>query len=266
MFKVKYFIISQLVVLLTLTSCATIFKDPAVYGDLSLKDDAVGYIVLYRKYHLAAVAQTFIISLDDKEIAALKVKNYCVYAITPGRHNLSLDFSGNLESINAPIEIKKGEIIFVKIDIPYFSIKITTVDRTTALSEIKSLSPIRDVDRDFLDSVIGGYNFGLKKEELSQAEVESKKRYDIGENYVGNIQSISSNEVIVSGNNISEKVKMGDSLCLYSPDDKIILLEATFPMMTVVKCKVVSGKISDIQKGLKVYKYYKQISEKKEIR
>jgi len=72
--------------------------------------------------------------------------------------------------------------------------------------------------------------------------------------FIGAVKSITENDLIVGGSDIAFKVHMGDKLCLY-PDDKIIVLRATFPMMTVTKCKVISGNRNDVKPGMKVYKY-----------
>ncbi|HOK92282.1 MAG TPA: hypothetical protein PLN03_05615, partial [Spirochaetota bacterium] len=73
--------------------------------------------------------------------------------------------------------------------------------------------------------------------------------------------SIEGNEVIVAGK-IAEKVQLGDKLCVFN-EEKLIILQAVFPMMTTSKCRVISGSIKDLQKGMKVYKYNKKSKEDK---
>jgi len=72
--------------------------------------------------------------------------------------------------------------------------------------------------------------------------------------FIGLVQSINKSEIIVQGSNIAARVCMGDRLCLFA-DEKMIILNSTFPMQTITKCRIVSGKIKDIKPGMKVYKY-----------
>jgi hypothetical protein len=79
--------------------------------------------------------------------------------------------------------------------------------------------------------------------------------------FIGKIKSASGNEIIIIGNNIAEQVCMGDKLCLYSGDE-LIVLRASFPMMTMTKCELVTGERNDIKTGLNVYRYKKIQKEK----
>ncbi len=71
---------------------------------------------------------------------------------------------------------------------------------------------------------------------------------------IGDVKSVSGNEITVGGKNIAERVMMGDKLCLYA-DEKLVILRSTFPMQTITKCEIISGNIKDIKPGMKVYKY-----------
>jgi hypothetical protein len=71
---------------------------------------------------------------------------------------------------------------------------------------------------------------------------------------VGSVKEIAGNEVIVAGSSAIQTVRMFDKLCTFA-EGKIIILNAYFPMLTIVKCKVISGNSASIAKGAKVYKY-----------
>jgi hypothetical protein len=72
--------------------------------------------------------------------------------------------------------------------------------------------------------------------------------------FIGEVKSISAIEIIVAGSNIAEKVRMGDKLCIIL-DNEIIIFNASFPMQTVTKCKVIAGNRDKIKLGMKVFKY-----------
>ncbi|HPS58742.1 MAG TPA: LamG domain-containing protein [Spirochaetota bacterium] len=79
----------------------------------------------------------------------------------------------------------------------------------------------------------------------------SSKIADYG-TFVGTVQKVSRGEILVGGRDIGSVVKMGDRLYLFAGDE-MITLEAIFPMMTVVKCKVISGHKDKIKTGMQVY-------------
>ncbi len=83
-----------------------------------------------------------------------------------------------------------------------------------------------------------------------------------GGQLVGEIKAVSGNDIMISGTDIGRKVFIGDKLCV-SADQGLILLSSTFPMMTMVKCTVISGNKNKLRKGLKVYKYKKKKSDDK---
>jgi len=56
---------------------------------------------------------------------------------------------------------------------------------------------------------------------------------------------------------------LGDKICVFN-EEKLIILQADFPMMTTSKCRVISGSIKDLQKGMKVYLYNKKSKENKD--
>lgn len=78
------------------------------------------------------------------------------------------------------------------------------------------------------------------------------------EKYIGKTGEIDSGKKEIIVNLKSGTVlKMGDLLQVQTETGKIIL-EVTFPMQTVVKCKIKgSGKYPDLRKGMNVYKYSK---------
>lgn len=84
--------------------------------------------------------------------------------------------------------------------------------------------------------------------------VEQENSLKQGGSPVGDVKSLSGIEVIIGGKDIGEAVMMGDKLSIYSGDN-IVILKATFPMMTTVKCSALSGDIKYIKPGLKVYRY-----------
>ena len=74
---------------------------------------------------------------------------------------------------------------------------------------------------------------------------------------IGEIHSIRGREIVVRGKNIGETVFLGDRLMAYA-GEKLLVLRASFPMQSVTKCELVSGKINDLKPGMKVYKYRKE--------
>lgn len=71
--------------------------------------------------------------------------------------------------------------------------------------------------------------------------------------FVGSVKDVIGGEVIVAGPAV-QTIHMFDKLCIHS-DGKMIILNALFHMMTIVKCKIINGNASDIARGMKVYKY-----------
>jgi hypothetical protein len=98
---------------------------------------------------------------------------------------------------------------------------------------------------------VDGGKWGLIKNPLKASDKITN--YEKAGDFVGTISSISGNEVIVSGK-IADKVKIFDKLCAFN-GEKIVILQAHFPMMTIAKCKVIHGSINDLQGGMKVYFY-----------
>lgn len=74
---------------------------------------------------------------------------------------------------------------------------------------------------------------------------------------IGEINSIRGREIVVRGKNIGETVFLGDRLMTYA-GEKLLILRASFPMQSVTKCELVSGGMSDLKPGMKVYKYRKE--------
>ena len=84
------------------------------------------------------------------------------------------------------------------------------------------------------------------------AETTKAPKVKLGE-FIGTVAGFDGTEVIVNGKDtIGVQAPMGRAL-IVDANGEYIYLESTFPMQTVVKCKVTSGKRSQIKKGMKVY-------------
>ena len=94
--------------------------------------------------------------------------------------------------------------------------------------------------------------WGFIKNPLSSKEIE--KSFDATGNFIGTVKSIEGGSVIVALKDTNKPIYMGQRLCLFS-GDSMIILNASFPMLTVVKCNVTSGNIKEIKAGTKVYLY-----------
>ena len=72
--------------------------------------------------------------------------------------------------------------------------------------------------------------------------------------FIGVIDGFEGGDIIVNGKDdtIARQAPMGRSL-IVDANGQYIYLQSTFPMQTVVKCKVTSGDRSLIKKGMKVY-------------
>lgn len=99
----------------------------------------------------------------------------------------------------------------------------------------------------------------IKNPLKSSDKIES---FNSGGQLIGVVKSVSDKEIIVGGSSIAQKVFLGDKLCVYS-GEHMILLRSAFPMMTVVKCEVITGNRKEIKPGLKVYKYKKRDKDDK---
>jgi len=83
---------------------------------------------------------------------------------------------------------------------------------------------------------------------------------------IGKIASIDAGkkEIIINVKS-DTNLKMGDLLEIETESGKIIL-EATFPMMTTSKCKIKwKGKLSELSKGMAVYRYSTETENKDEL-
>jgi len=100
--------------------------------------------------------------------------------------------------------------------------------------------------------------YGYIKSPLSTAErIAIIKQHG---RLAGTIREIKSGEVIIAGTDIANIVFIGDLLVVDSPQSEIVL-RANFPMMTLVRCSLMSGNIKDLHGGMSVYK--KPVYEKK---
>jgi hypothetical protein len=79
---------------------------------------------------------------------------------------------------------------------------------------------------------------------------------------IGQIKSLEGKTLTVALKGVNKQVNLDQKLCLYSGDNMIIL-RASFPMVTVTKCEVVSGSVKDITIGAKVYIHREGKIEKK---
>jgi len=87
-----------------------------------------------------------------------------------------------------------------------------------------------------------------KKEE----EVVELPKIRLGE-LIGTIGSLEGSDVIVNGRDtIGRQAPLGRAL-IVDAKGQYIYLQSTFPMQTVVRCKITSGDRSHIKKGMKVY-------------
>lgn len=67
---------------------------------------------------------------------------------------------------------------------------------------------------------------------------------------IGSILATGEVTVIHDGNN---PLRMGDMLYVYDDNGGIVTLKVTFPLMTQSKCRITSGRISQLSKGFNVY-------------
>ena len=103
-------------------------------------------------------------------------------------------------------------------------------------------------------SISQGYNTGTvydtdEDEDEDTTEVQESK---LGK-FIGVVRDFDGAEIVVSGkDDIGVQAPMGCALVLEA-DGQYIYLESTFPMSTMIKCKVTSGNRKLIKKGMKVY-------------
>ncbi len=85
-------------------------------------------------------------------------------------------------------------------------------------------------------------------------------------NQIGEIFSINpANKEIIVNVHSGINLNMGDLLQIETESGKIIL-DVTFPMQTVSKCKIKgNGKLAELTKGMPVYRYNKETDNKNEI-
>ena len=83
-------------------------------------------------------------------------------------------------------------------------------------------------------------------------EVAELPKIRLGE-LIGTIGGFDGAEIVVNGKDtIGKQAPMGSSL-IVDAKGEYVYLQSTFPMQTVVKCKVTSGDRTQIKKGMKVY-------------
>jgi len=99
------------------------------------------------------------------------------------------------------------------------------------------------------------------KSSLVTAEDEKRKK-DSGYRFIGTVNSVSPREIVIGGSRVAEMIQMGDRLTVFT-DNEAIILDATFPMQTIVKCKILSGAAAKLKKGDKAYKIIKESKLKK---
>ena len=88
---------------------------------------------------------------------------------------------------------------------------------------------------------------------LTQADYDAKStRVKLGR-FIGTIGGFEGTDVVVNGKDtIGRQAPIGRSLII-DAGGEYIYLQSTFPMQTVVKCRVIKGDRSKIQRGMKVY-------------
>jgi len=93
------------------------------------------------------------------------------------------------------------------------------------------------------------WSCGKAKQKQEVAELPKIK---LGE-LIGTIGGFDGAEIIVNGKDtIGKQAPMGRAL-IVDAKREYVYLQSTFPMQTVVKCKVTSGNRAQIKKGMKVY-------------
>jgi hypothetical protein len=89
-----------------------------------------------------------------------------------------------------------------------------------------------------------------------------QKNYEIADLLIGTFKSLEGKTLAVALKGVNKHMNLGQKLCLYS-GEKMIIMRASFPMMTVTKCDVVSGSVKDITIGTKVYVYREEKKKEK---
>ena len=71
--------------------------------------------------------------------------------------------------------------------------------------------------------------------------------------FVGKVKEVKNNEIFITGKDIGTNVTIGTVMMIDSGKDKITYIRSTFPMLTMAKCKIVTGSIKDVKPGSNVY-------------
>lgn len=83
--------------------------------------------------------------------------------------------------------------------------------------------------------------------------VSQEKRIKFGQ-LAGTVRDIKGKDVIIAGQNISQNVVLGELLVIDTGSDDELILRADFPMMTHIRCGLISGNIGKIKNGMNVHK------------
>ncbi|MDR3237715.1 MAG: hypothetical protein LBT84_04350 [Spirochaetia bacterium] len=95
--------------------------------------------------------------------------------------------------------------------------------------------------------------FWLCGKAKDKEDVADLPRIRVGE-LIGTVGGFEGNDIIVNGKDaIGIKAPIGRALIVDVKGGEYVYLQSTFPMQTVVKCKLISGDRKLIKKGQKVY-------------
>jgi len=71
--------------------------------------------------------------------------------------------------------------------------------------------------------------------------------------FVGKVKEVKNNEIFITGKDIGTNVTIGTVMMIDSGKDKITYIRSIFPMLTMAKCKIVTGSMKDVKPGSNVY-------------
>jgi len=71
--------------------------------------------------------------------------------------------------------------------------------------------------------------------------------------FVGKVKEVKNNEIYITGKDIGTNVTIGTVMMIDSGKDKITYIRSLFPMLTMAKCKIITGSIKDVKPGSNVY-------------
>jgi len=128
---------------------------------------------------------------------------------------------------------------------------------TISFDERKTTYPVRaravELSADVAQVVYSNdVRFWICGKAKQKEEVAELPKIRLGE-LIGTIGGFDGAEIVVNGKDtIGRQAPIGRAL-IVDAKGQYIFLQTTFPMQTIVKCKVTSGDRSQIKKGMKVY-------------